>query len=295
MKSLKVIAAMVSLVVMLAGLACSGDDDGSDDAGATQPDVTEPAGDVGEEPSGEVTEPGEEVTLPDEEVTAEDTDPPEVVLNLEAWTAMQGSMELDLEWTDNSAVTMIEVVLDNEVVGEVKLKGNVLDTTVFEPGYHKLALRAYDEAGNTTLTEGVPIMAAGPGEFLEFTDGWKTPTLPGWAGFEINVPPGATSIYDEKAHVQMPSGIKSVKAYMRWTSDVSWDMGLDIGTGNCPDSGKKLAMADEEAPEWLLKVEYEKDGEDVPTGKWFAHIRFKDGGNHGGEDQQFDLLFLALP
>ena len=295
MKTLKVIASMVAMLVLLAGLACSGDDDGSDDAGAGQPDVTEPAGDVAEEPGEEVTEPGEEVTEPEEEVTGEDTDPPNVVLNLIPWTALQGSVELDVEWTDNVAVTKIEILLDDEVAGAVALKGNLMDTTVFEPGYHKLALKAYDEAGNFTKTDGVPVMAAGPGEFLEFTDGWKTPSLPGWAGFEINVPPGAASIYDEKAHVQMPAGIKSVKAYLKWTSDVTWDLGLDIGTGNCPDSGKKLAMAGQESAEWLLKVEYEQDGEDVPTGKWFAHVRFMDGGNHGGEDQQFDLLFLALP
>lgn len=295
MKILKVLGSMGAVLVLLSALACGGDEEGSDDAGAGQPDVTEPAEDIAEEPDEDVTEPEEEVTEPEEEVTGEDTEPPEVALNLEEWTVLQGSVELDVEWTDNVSVAKIEVLLDDEVVGEVELKGNIMDTTGFEPGFHKLSLKAYDEAGNFTKTVPISVMAAGPGEFLEFTDGWKDPSLPGWAGFELNVPPGAASIYDEKAHVQVPAGTKTVKCWMRWASDVSWDLGLDIGTGNCPESGKKLAMAGQEAAEWLLKVEYENDGEDVPTGKWFAHIRFKDGGNHGGEDQQFDLLFLALP
>jgi hypothetical protein len=160
---------------------------------------------------------------------------------------------------------------------------------------HDVSVKVTDLAGNVTETQPVPALFAGPGMFLPYLDGWKQGVTPGWGGFLKKVADGATSIYDDKAHVTVPDGIKEVRAYLRWKSKTEWDMGFDIGTGNCPDSGKKLAAGEGKGKSGLIEVTYTNDGNAVPTGKWFAHMRYKDGGNHGGEEQQFDSIFLVLP
>jgi len=192
-------------------------------------------------------------------------------------------------------VVKVEVLVDDEVVAELDLDARAtFDSTACPHGVHTLTLRALDAAGNAATTDPIHAVFAGKGEFLTYMDGWGDGEIPGWGGLEISVPAGATSLYDEKAHVTMPEGIGTVVSYLQWRTNTSWGFGLDIGTGNCPDAGVKLASADKHAEQWLLEVEY-KDQVEAPPGLWFAHIRFLDAGDHAGESMHLNSLFLVVP
>jgi hypothetical protein len=240
----------------------------------------------------------DDVTVPEEDTgtTGPDETPPEVTMDIEPYAIMAGNMELAVDWTDDSGIEKVEVYLDGQLAGEVNPENKMVDTTMFKAGLADLAFRVFDKAGKFTNTEPVPVICQGPGQFVEFFDGWDSGSIDGWTGFVKEVPPSVDSIYDEKAHVMVDQGIGTVHAFLRWESKSSWNLGLDIGTGNCPDSGQKLAESDLDAPAGVIHVQYSTPtGDPVPTGKWFAHIRFIDGGDHDGATQQFNTLFLVTP
>ncbi|MFH1531960.1 MAG: hypothetical protein ABIK09_14635 [Pseudomonadota bacterium] len=238
--------------------------------------------------------PGDDTLVPGDDTVPTDPNPPEVSLVLTQYTAIAGEVTLDATWADDVAVTAVEVLVDDEVVGALDLGRGSFDSTVCPHGAHALSLRALDAAGNATTTEPIIVIFAGKGQFLPYLDGWSDGEIPGWGGLEISVPVGATSLYDQKAHVTMPEGIGVVKSYLQWRTNVSWSFGYDIGTGNCPDSGMKLAATEKQADQWLLEVVYE-DAIGAPTGTWFAHIRFLDAGDHAGESAHLNSLFLVVP
>jgi len=298
MKRNIVLGALVATLAAVLALGCdsgSGSDDEGTDVAAVEEDGT----------AGEDAEPAEEVTPEttpvEEDVATQDTAPavddvpPEVTMGFVPYSAFEAGDVIDVSWTDNGTVFSVELLVDGAVAGAVMPDADIVVSSSIEAGVHEVAVRVKDAAGNVTETEPVPAIFAGKGKFLPFTDGWKQGQIPGWGGFLKKVPDGATSIYDDKAHVTVPDGMNVAMAWLRWKSKTSWDMGFDIGTGNCPDSGQKLAGADQVGKAGLIEVTHSKEGQTLPTGKWFAHMRYKDGGAHPGEDQQFDALFLVLP
>jgi hypothetical protein len=286
-------------VIALAATACdTGNDDGQPAPGD---DTVEPAGDTLEpgddtlEPAGDTLEPAGDTLEPGEDTVPADPNPPTIGLILTQYTAISGVMDLDCTWEDDVEVVTVEVLVDDVVVGTLDPGGRAtFDSTVCPHGAHTLSLRATDAAGNATATDPVVVIFAGKGQFLTYTDGFNDGQIPGWGGVEISVPEGATTLYDEKAHVTLPEGTGVVKSYLQWRTDVSWGFGWDIGTGNCPDSGQKLAGDEKQADQWLLEVVYE-DPVGAPSGMWFSHIRFLDAGNHAGESVHLNTLFLAVP
>ena len=287
---------MLSICLLTAALLAAACDTGNDDsAPAPGEDATTPADDT-VAPEDDAIEPGGDVFVPPVEDTVPgDPSPPEVSLTLTRYTALSGVVDLDCAWSDDVGVVKVEVLVDEEPVGELDLGARAtFDTTVCPHGAHALSLRASDASGNETSTEPVIVIFAGKGQFLPYMDGWNSGDLPGWGGLVISVPEGATSLYDEKAHVTMPEGIAVVKSYLLWRADSSWGFGYDIGTGNCPDSGMKLAEAEQQADQWLLEVVYE-DAVGAPPGTWFSHIRFLDAADHDGESLQLNSLFLVVP
>ena len=275
-------------------LAAAGCDTGNDDGQPTPGDDTITPAEDTLAPTEDTTEPSEDTLTPAEDTTPTDPTPPEISLVLTQYAAIAGDVTLDATWSDDVAVTAVEVLVDGEVVGTLDLGRGSFDSTVCPHGAHALALRALDAAGNATDTEPVVVIFAGKGQFLPYLDGWGDGQIPGWGGLEISVPEGATTLYDEKAHVTMPEGIGVVKSYLQWRTNVSWNFGYDIGSGNCPDSGMKLASAEKQADQWLLEVVYE-DAVGAPTGTWFAHVRFLDAGDHSGESAHLNSLFLVVP
>ena len=287
------------LAIAFAAAAC--DDAGDDTQPTPGEDVVEPAEDTKwpsedtTEPAEDTLEPSEDTKWPSEDTITTDPNPPEISLVLTQYAAISGVIDLDCTWADDIDVVKVEVLVDDEPVAELDLDARgTFDSTACPHGAHSLALRASDAAGNETTTEPVIAIFAGKGYFLPYTDGWNDGQIPGWGGLEISVPAGATSLYDEKAHVTMPEGIGTVVSYLQWRTNTSWGFGLDIGTGNCPDAGVKLASADKHAEQWLLEVEY-KDQVEAPPGLWFAHIRFLDAGDHAGESMHLNSLFLVVP
>ncbi len=280
------------LAVAFAASACdTSGDDGQPTPGA---DTVEPADDT-LEVGDDTLEPGEDTLEPAEDTVAADPNPPEVSLILTQYTAISGVIDLDCTWADDIEVVKVEVLVDDEPVGELDLDARgTFDSSACPHGAHAFALRASDAAGNATTTEPIIAIFAGSGQFLTFTDGFNDGQIPGWGGLEIAVPAGATSLYDEKAHVVMPEGIGVVKGYLQWRENVSWGFGLDVGVGNCPDSGQKLAEGEKQADQWLIEIVYE-DVVGAPTGTWFSHIRFLDAGDHAGESAHLNTLFLAVP
>ena len=279
-------------VIALAATAC---DTGNDDGQPTPGEDTRWPSEDTRWPSEDTLEPGSDTVEPAEDTVPADPTPPEISLILTQYTAISGAIDLDCTWADDIGVVKVEVLVDDEPVGELDLGArSTFDSTVCPHGAHALSLRATDAAGNATTTDPIVVIFAGKGQFLSYTDGFDDGQIPGWGGIEISVPAGATSLYDEKAHVTLPEGMGVVKSYLQWRTNVSWGFGWDIGTGNCPDSGQKLAGDEKQADQWLLEVVYE-DAVGAPPGMWFSHIRFLDAGNHAGESVHLNTLFLAVP
>ncbi len=281
------------LAIAFAVTAC---DNGADDGQPTPGEDTKWPSEDTFEPAEDTLETAEDTKWPSED-TIEPTDPnpPEISLVLTQYTAISGVIDLDCTWADDIEVVKVEVLVDDEPVGELDLGARgTFDSTACPHGAHSFALRASDAAGNATTTEPIVAIFAGKGQFLTHFNGFNDGQIPGWGGLEIAVPAGATSLYDKKAHVTMPEGIGVVKGYLHWREDVSWGFGFDIGVGNCPDSGQKLAEGEKQADQWLIEVVYE-DAVGAPTGTWFSHIRFLDAGNHAGESAHLNTLFLVVP
>lgn len=279
-----------------------------DDNGGSGDETADTGAQVEDDASGTVDDEDlaaeEDLAVPSDDVAVQedtgtagtDEEPPVVTINIEPYAILAGYIELAVDWTDDVGVEKVEVYLDGEKAAEVDPENKMVDTTMFKAGLKELAFRVFDKAGHFTDTKPVPVICQGAGQIMSFMDGWQDGSMEGWNGFVLEVPPSVTSIYDQKAHVVVDDSTMTVHAFLRWESKISWHLGLDIGTGNCPDSGKKLAEDDMEAPTGIIHVSYSTPtNTPVPSGKWFAHVRFLDGGEHDGQTQQFDTLFLVVP
>jgi len=244
---------------------------------------------------GDVSPVEDDVAAVDEYTGPPDEEDPTVEWEPVPYSAFAGETTIDATWSDNVGVTSIVVLVDGESGGSVNPETKVMNTGHAASGLRELVLQVSDAAGNTVETTPVLAMLAGEGTFLEFTDSFQLPLIPGWGGHQQTVFDFATEVEDAKAHVQMPEGMTKVIAYMKWENETEWDLGLDIGTGTCPHQGKKLAFQDLKAAEGYIALEYEDDGNDLPATTWFAHIRFTDGLEHKGESIIFNVLMLALP
>jgi hypothetical protein len=225
-----------------------------------------------------------------------DTSPPKVQLATAPYSAVSGTHTLDATWTDDRGVTKVLALVDGQPAGEVALASRTFDSSKAAPGAHKLSLEASDAAGNKGRSNEVTVVLAGKGAFLPFTDGWAKGTLPGWAGLDVAVAHDAESVDHEKAHVEMPAGVVRVMAFFHWKQDTAWSLGFDIGTGGCPDDGVALASWEQAASEALSTSSHpQAPAGDLPTGTWFAHVRFNDGLEHKGQTLHLNALWLALP
>jgi len=276
------------LALALALAAC----DASDGGGVPGDDTAAPADSV--TPAEDTPAPGPDTALTGPDTLPGDLEPPVVALVLTQYAALSGEVTLDATWSDDTGVVAVEVLVDGEVVGTLDAGRASFDSTVCPHGVHALSLRAVDAAGNATETEPVLAVFAGPGQFLAYQDGWQEGQIPGWGGLQVEVPAGATTLYDQKAHVTVPEGTGEVLSWLQWRTTSSWYFGYDIGTGNCPDSGMKLDGDEQQAEQWLLEVSYQ-DPDGAPPGTWFAHVRFLDAGDHAGTGVHLNSLFLAVP
>jgi len=286
-----IIVAAVALVALAMAVGCGGSDEsGVDTIVAEDTTIAEDA--VIDDDTIELEE---DVLVQLDTVEVLDELAPVVGLMPVPYTAVQGDVQFALEIEDDSEIASIMVLLDGEEAGSLNLDDMSIDTSSWPWGVHQVAFVVADEFDNSTTTEEVPLMCAGPGLFLDYLDGWPEGDTPGWGYFLNFVPEGATSVYDSKAHVQVPNNAKQAVAFLRWSEDVSWNLGFDIGTGSCPDSGTLLAANELDAADGVLEVSYEANGEIIPSGGWFAHVRYLDGTDHGGETLHLHSIFLLLP
>jgi len=302
MRTASVIVFFAALILTLSAIGCAENDDSTEAPDVQVEDVpaaTEDAVDAAvEEDIVLEKEVAVEEDLAPEDLGPPDEEAPTVSLDIEPLTALQNNAELPVEWSDNVGIAKAELLIDGEVACEIDVATKVADTSGQEPGQHELAVKVYDAAGNTAETESVAVMLAGPGEFLPFSDSFTIPIIPGWGGKQLKVFDFATEVKDEKGHVAMPSDMTKTVLYFKWEGsdpDSAWELGLDLGTGTCPHSGVLLAFSDHEGEEGFVELEYEDAGNALPTGKWFAHLRFTDGLDHKGETVTMILLWLALP
>jgi len=226
-----------------------------------------------------------------------DDEPPVADLSsIVPWSAIPATTILQGTWSDNVGIVKAEYLIDGVVAGEIDPVGKVLETSGQEPGDHDLAFKLYDAAGNVMQTEPVKVVLQGNGQFLKYTDVFLGESIPGWGMYEQSVPENATSVYDVKGHVTMPAGMGRALVYLKWDAATVWDLGFDIGTGNCPDSGQKLASDDLKAHSGVILIDYmDPKYSKLKEGKWFAHIRFTDGASHKGETIGLNSLFLVAP
>lgn len=254
----------------------------------------------------DVAAPGEDTKLgePDEGTPGEPDVPvvpdvpalppaPTAALDLAPYTAISGTFTFPATWTGE--VTAATLLVDGAEAGALDLTDPTLDTTDLAPGLHQVAVRVADAAGQLAESAAVPALFAGNGAFLPITDVWaESEELPGWDTFEVSVP-ASGSVYDQKGHVSMPSGRHKAMAWLYWTCETSWNLGFDIGTGGCPDSGQLLAAGDLDATEGPIELSYEAESGTLRTGTWFAHVRFLGAAAHVDETLCLNVVFLALP
>jgi len=299
MKTNLFVVITMALSLALAGMAC---DKGSDDENSEDVTTDVAAGDedvVNQEDAVEAEEDlaeEEDLQAADEPQGPPDEENPECTFEVVEYTALQGIDTIEATWTDNIGVAKVEVYVDGELVSEVNLETDELDTTAATPGKHDLSLKVYDAAGNMVETETATVMLAGPGKFFAFEDTFTLEMVPGWGSYQQSVFDFVEEVEDAKGHIDMPDNMKKAACWMMWENEKSWDLGLDIGTGTCPHKGVKLAFDDLAGESGWMEVPYEDpDGASLETGYWFAHVRFTDGLEHKGEDIILHALFWAGP
>lgn len=229
-----------------------------------------------------------------------DTAPPQVTLNVTAYSVVQGFYAVPATWSDDVGVVKATLVLDGEPAGDVEVTTKIIDVTTLAPGLHKMSLLVSDAAGNVAKSAELPVICAGQGKILAYKDAWTAApaaasTVPGWSGFDLTVPGDAEgALEDAKAHVDVPAGMKKATVYFRWKGATAWTLGFDMGTGECPDSGTKLASKDEAGAEGISEVTHSMDA-GLTAGQWFGHVRFPEGGNHKNEKLHVESLYLVVP
>lgn len=229
-----------------------------------------------------------------------DTAPPQVTLNATAYSTVQGFYTMPATWSDDVGVIKATLMLDGQPAGEVEVTTKIIDSTTLSPGLHKMSLQVSDAAGNVAKSAELPVICAGQGKVLAYKDVFTaapaaSTTVPGWAGFDLTVPGDAEgALEDAKAHVDVPAGMKKAMVYFRWKGTTAWTLGFDIGTGECPDSGTKLASKDEAGAEGISEVTHSMDA-GLTAGQWFGHVRFPEGGNHKNEKLHVESLYLVVP
>jgi len=223
-----------------------------------------------------------------------DTTPPQVTLNVAPYTAVEGFYAVPATWSDDVGVVKVALMLDGQSAGDVEISTKIIDSTRLAPGLHKLSLQVTDGAGNVANSAEFPVVMVGQGKVLPYKDVWTATKTPGWSGFDLDVAADADSVEDVKAHVDVASGMSKAMVYFLWKGFTAWTLGFDIGAGECPDNGTKLASKDVTGGEGVSEVAHTIDT-GLTVGQWFGHVRFPDGGNHKGEKLHVESLFLVLP
>jgi len=291
------------LVVSLVATGCetSGGSDEADGAGEPGQDVVAlPDAGGGED----AAVPGDDVPVGEPDVPALPDIPvapdvpalppaPTAVLDLAPYAAIHGTFTFPATWTGE--VVAATLLVDGAEAGALDPADPTLDTTALAPGLHQVAVLVTDGAGQQAESAAVPALFAGNGDFLPIADVWaESEDMPGWDTFEVSIP-ASGSLYDEKGHVTMPAERRTAMAWLYWTCETSWNLGFDIGTGGCPHSGQLLAAAELDATEGPIEVTYAPETGTLPTGTWFAHVRFLGAAQHKEETLCLNVVFLALP
>jgi hypothetical protein len=164
--------------------------------------------------------------------------------------------------------------------------GKDVATTLYVPsttlpeGLTSIRVQAIDSAGQKASSATIPAVVCNTGKEVVTASG--TVSVP--ANFD------GTAEVDQKHHWTNPAGITKILGVLSWSPDAAnpWELGLVVGRGECPHSGKALCneVLSRTAP---LSVEALPTGADAVTGLHFVHVRPNDAMDHKGKQQAYQV------
>jgi hypothetical protein len=148
------------------------------------------------------------------------------------------------------------------------------DTARHEDGVVELALK--DSAGKVIDTERVVVLNRGAEVF--FNNG---------SSGKVEVPLTGYEHQHLRYHWEMAEGVKKVVAILIW-DEPGFDLELSLGRGTCPHHGT-TAAEEHSATSPIIISHAAPEGQALPAGQWFAHVRLENPQSLLGKSTSFSI------
>jgi len=169
-------------------------------------------------------------------------DPTATVLNLIPYTAVQGSLDVEVTADMPSGVKRVELYagLEPEPIATAKEAPYQLtfDTTLVRDGLTNVAVTVVGNDGKAHHSDIIPVIVLNTGEAAVIHDD-DTGVL--------QIPAVIAGETDLRHYWETPTGIKQILAMVKWVpqeGQIDWDLELAIGQGICPHRGQQYGERD---------------------------------------------------
>jgi hypothetical protein len=281
MLNLRSFGAVVAMLLATSGCSSDGTDvdagEGEVDASASLPDA------AGSEP----------------DAGPQDEKPVVKILSPRPGAGAQGSISIEVNATDDLGVKRIEIYAqgrEQALAGQsspskatVKLTASVAS---LPDGLATVYARALDTSGQLTDSAPITLVVYNQGQEADL----------GGADGEMYVPadydPAQPVEIDTKHHWDNPDGIHSIVGVLDWQvpqGSEAWNLGLSVGIGECPHSGRQLSQEPSatEGP-IIVQAKLTKTA-DIVSGLHFIHVRPIDPLNHKGQSLPYTVHVFLFP
>lgn len=233
----------------------------------------------------------EKKTDGDEDAGTEDVNDPTISMdNLEQYTAMVGTMSIEVTAEDAEGVARVDLLIGEEIVATSEEAPYTIswDTTATDDGLVEVFARVTDTAGKTADTDVVPVVVINNGEVPTFDEGNTG---------EMVIPEDWDATVDTHVKHHWGSEIDYSHILAVFLSEPEdgqsdWEITIDLGTGYCPHSGESLATSDA-ITDVPAVFDAEPDGGFPAATMFFVHM----GGNpeeHIGETLPYEIRLFAF-
>ena len=233
----------------------------------------------------------EKKTDGDEDAGTEDVNDPTISMdNLEHYTAMIGTMSIEVTAEDVEGVAQVDLLIGEDIVATSEEAPYTLswDTTSTDDGLVEVFARVTDTAGKTADTDVVPVVVINNGEVPTFDEG---------STGEIVVPEDWTAATDTDIKHHWGSTVDYTHILAVFISEPEdgqedWELIMDIGTGYCPHSGESLIQSETMTDNPFIFDAEPADG--FPAAAMFFVHMAVNAEDHIGETLPYEIRLFAF-
>ncbi|MBI5507965.1 MAG: Ig-like domain-containing protein [Deltaproteobacteria bacterium] len=228
---------------------------------------------------------------------------------LTAYSVVKGTVTVPVTPMMEVTVDKVELLrgMDGEVVATATAAPYSLswDTTAAQDGLEVIWARATDQEGNTVESPVIKLVVLNVGAAASI--------LGGNPAGEVRIPTtyDGTQEVDIRKYWDNPAGIHTIVALLYFQPgpyQATWNVGLSIGKGYCPERGRQygpeqggtespLSVTVKSTDVDLTMTEFPATppNPDPEVDRYFVHVRPNNGTDHRGEELQFRTEVYLLP